>query len=145
MRLERGYLINTVEELAFMGCIAVEGYGLILGKKHSEGGIKYYLPYNASGNEFILTGEMEGGEYVTSLHSMRAHIDKLKTINSYQTDSGYITEQEYDNIQGLPIYDLGNTNKVLVFDHRPICIINHNATKRYIKELVELDKPSKDL
>lgn len=145
MRIEGKYIINTVEELAMIGCIAVEGNGLIIGKKHSEGGIKFYLPYDSSGSEFILSGEMEGGEYVTGLSSMHTHMDQLEAINSYQIDSGYITEEEFKSIKELPIYDLSKTNKVLVFAHKPICIINHCATKKYIKELVALDKASENL
>ena len=131
----------TAEEIAEHGCIIVEDNGLILGNTHSEGGIYFFIPEDEDGKMLIRAGEIEGGEYITSRYTDNLHMEKVKEFNSYTVDSGYIVREDYVNIKGLTIYDL-NTDKVLVFNRR-ISIINHCATKKFINELVELDKSSK--
>ena len=133
----------TAEEIAEHGCIIVEDNGLILGNTHSEGGIYFFIPEDEDGKMLIRAGEIEGGEYITSRYTDYLHMEKVKEFNSYTVDSGYIVREDYVNIKGLPIYDLRNTDKVLVFNRR-ISIINHCATKKFINELVELDKSSKE-
>lgn len=143
MKIKDGYWMATAEEIAEHGCIIVEDNGLILGNTHSEGGIYFFIPEDEDGKMLIRAGEIEGGEYITSRYTDYLHMEKVKEFNSYTVDSGYIVREDYVNIKGLPIYDLRNTDKVLVFNRR-ISIINHCATKKFINELVELDKSSKE-
>lgn len=143
MKIKNGYWVETAEEIAKHGCVIVEDNGLILGNTHSEGGIYFFIPEDEDGEILICAGEIEGGEYITSRYTDYLHMEKVKEFNSYTTDAGYIAKGDYADIKGLPIYDLRNTDKVLVFNRR-ISIINHCATKKFINELVELDKLSKE-
>lgn len=143
MKIKNGNWVATAEEIAEHGCVIVEDNGLILGNTHSEGGIYFFIPEDEDGKMLIRAGEIEGGEYITSRYTDYLHMEKVKEFNSYTTDAGYIAKEDYADIKGLPIYDLRNTDKVLVFNRR-ISIINHCATKRFINELVELDKSSKE-
>lgn len=143
MKIKNGYWVETAEEIAKHGCVIVEDNGLILGNTHSEGGIYFFIPEDEDGEILICAGEIEGGEYITSRYTDYLHMEKVKEFNSYTTDAGYIAKEDYADIKGLPIYDLRNTDKVLVFNRR-ISIINHCATKKFINELVELDKSSKE-
>lgn len=143
MEIKNSYWVATAEEIAKHGCIIVEDNGLILGNAHSEGGIYFFIPEDEDGKTLIRAGEIEGGEYITSRYTDYLHMEKVKEFNSYTIDSGYIAREDYANIKGLPIYDLRNTDKVLVFNRR-VSIINHCATKKFINELLELDKLSKE-
>lgn len=139
MRCTKDGIVVSVEEIAEYAVI-VETAGLVLGNKHSEGGIHIYTPYDQSGNEYLCAAEMEGGEFLIAQYLSPALYKKLEEINSYNEEEDYITEQElFDmgDLDGLLVYDMRGKDKVFVSD-KPITVINHNATKRYLKVLAAL-------
>lgn len=117
--------------------------GLLLGNYHSDGGIKVIREIESKIYEVI--AELEGWEYIICPQAAHFHEEYITTINDeFNGDSeGFI---EYDIPEHISIIDTRpmfenykETNKILIFNEHRHYIVNKNSTKKYLKELNDLN------
>ncbi len=122
-------------ELVFNG---VNG-GLVLGNLHSEGGIHLIVPI--SENKLRYAGEMEGWEYLTSPINNGNQLNKLTQINDSIKNPNNFTKSEFEIPHSCKIIDTMDVIIPFILITAGVhVIINRTATKKYIKEIIELDK-----
>lgn len=118
--------------------------GLLLGNYHSEGGIKVIRKYDENLYEFV--AELEGWEYIMCAEATYYDVEYLKKINNeFDGSSTGFVEYEIPNsitvIDTTPfIENIKETNKIVLFGEFSHFIINKYSTKKYLKELEEINK-----
>lgn len=114
--------------------------GLVIGKKHSEGGIMMVTA--ADENKFVFVGEMEHGEYIMCPEATKMFIDRLNEINSDNEPN----ELSIDGIRKVRnLIFTGNTFATLGIISGDQYIINANSTAKYLEELDRLNSEALQL
>ena len=108
--------------------------GLILGRRHSEGGIKMMQIVNG---EVYRIGEMEGGEYLINCFATKNYVGRLEEINNYYCDADSdIPEEEIKNCRHYII----PPGHWIIVSAQPFMIVNRAATKKHLNELDEINE-----
>lgn len=109
--------------------------GLVLGRRHSDGGVKMLKPL--SGNTFGLC-EMEGGEFLTCSSFVSHHLDYLQQANSYFDENEGLSD-DYDGHLFNIIRPLSSPYLLILSDSDQF-IINRSATKKYLHDLDRINR-----
>lgn len=115
-----------------------------MGNYHSEGGIKVIRKYEK--NQYEVVAELEGWEYIMCAEATYYDVEYLKKINNeFDGNSAGFVEYHIPNyittLDTRPfIKDIKETNKIILFGEYSHFIINKHSTKKYLKELEEINK-----
>lgn len=127
--------LREVLELAAQNKIVdISSGGLIVGNRHSNGGIKIIHKDIATG-KYGITGELEGGEFVMNCFATSTNMERLDEINNF-----------YNSIDGIDGEVPGIRQHIIPDGHFVImskysqAIINRAATQKYLAELVEINE-----
>lgn len=104
--------------------------GLVIGPRHSEGGIKMILLENDSIN---FVGEMEGGEFLINTFASQKFHKRLFEINSYKGE--YQPINETISVRKIIVPKGG-----MIILGGPQTIIKRSATSKYLNELQEINE-----
>jgi len=114
--------------------VDISSGGLIVGNRHSSGGIKI-IHEDLSTGKYGITGEMEGGEFVMNCFATSANTKRLAEINYF-----------YNSIDGIDGEVPGIRQHIIPSGHFVImsayqqAVINRAATQKYLAELVEMNE-----
>lgn len=145
MEFINGKRIVPIEELEELGYGIIYDGGLVIGRKHSDGGIDVVFPLNSEYKLFEWNMNIEGGEFIMNSYATILYKERLQEINSYLDKEEYITEKENDLLEGIDgIIYIGNTDRVVVSAMPTITVINHSATRKYLHELIEMNNRAKE-
>lgn len=134
------FTVDEFKQVCNLG-IVFNGYngGLVLGNLHSEGGIHLIMPI--SENKLRYVGEMEGWEYLSSPINDDNQLNRLTQINDSIKNPNNLKKSEFEIPHSCKIIDTRNVVIPFVLITMGIhVIINRTATKKHIKEIIELDK-----
>jgi hypothetical protein len=113
--------------------------GLVLGNSHLKGGIHLLQQHNE--NVFKYVGEMEGWEYLTHFKTAAKYRNEFAEINKRTKPISKHIKTTFKIPETCKVID--TTEKeiafILVSNYNQF-IINRFATKKHIKEIIELDK-----
>ena len=126
--------LEFVKERFAEGVIDITLGGLVLGNRHSEGGIQVM---QFTGDRFFHLCEIEGGEFLVNYFATKKNLERLAEINSYtSSDDEDIAESTLD---GIPVYSVPPGHWVLL--RTPlITVIRRSATKKYLSELTAINE-----
>ncbi|MBR3302630.1 MAG: hypothetical protein IKI67_00375 [Bacteroidales bacterium] len=112
--------------------------GLVLGSRHSDGGIKMIL---IKDNALHFVGEMEGGEFLINYIAAQKFQDRLFEINSYK--GNYSPLEDSPIVTGIRKIVVPKGHLIILGGIQPI--INRAATSKYLKELQEINESTINL
>lgn len=113
--------------------------GLIVGRSHDDGGITVVRANYKDGFPLWAELEMEGMEFLMNPAATEKHRCRLMEINSLNQPTD--ASDDGCNI-ACDVYNVEGGNAILITNYEQ-AIINKYATRRYIRELCELnDNPS---
>ncbi len=148
-KLENGKVFFTIDDLRPIvkanGIIDCTSGGLILGNSHSDGGIFILRQFN---NEelYEVIAEVEGFEYIMHPFATARHKEYLIELNSEFQNVNELEFEEYDILDTIKILDtrpmikeIKASNKFLLLGDYDQFVINRHTTKKYLKELNELN------
>jgi len=111
--------------------------GLVIGNLHSEGGIHLFHPISDDRLRYL--GEMEGWEYLTSPLKKQELRDEFIRINEETKNQGRHIKTEFKIPKNCGVIDVTGIEVPFIIILDQHFIINRFATKKRIKELIELD------
>lgn len=132
------FKIEEFHKLNELGLIidGAEG-GLVLGNSHQKGGVHMIRQKTETIFEYV--GEMEGWEYLTNFKT--AHKYEFSEINERTKPISKYIRTTFKIPEGCKVID--TTKKEIAFilvSKYTQFIVNRFATKKHIKEIIELDK-----
>lgn len=126
--------IDFVRQKFAEGVIDITLGGLVLGNRHSEGGIQVM---QFTGNRFYHMCEIEGGEFVVNHFATKSNAAHLMEINKYA--NGDDEDIPASELVGIPVYEVPSGHWVLL--RAPsMAIIRRTATKKYLSELTRINE-----
>lgn len=127
--------LREVLELAAQNKIVdISSGGLIVGNRHSNGGIKI-IHKDLETGKFGITEEMEGGEFVMNCFATDQFSVRLEAINNYYN----ISEGIDGEVQGIRQHIIPDGHFVIMSAY-PQAVINRAATQKYLAELIEMNE-----
>lgn len=110
--------------------------GLVLGRRHSTGGI--YGVRETETGELEIAMNMEGGEYLLNTMAFEEYRERLMEINSYKISEPEISESRIKELSN--VINVGdNYGLIQLIRGYPQFIVNRNATAKYLEELDEMN------
>ena len=113
--------------------------GLVLGYSHQKGGVHMIRQKTEITFEYV--GEMEGWEYLSHFKTASKYGKELVEINEKRKPISKYIRTTFKIPETCKIID--TTEKEIAFilvAKEPQFIVNRFATKKYIKEIIELEK-----
>ena len=108
--------------------------GLVLGDRHSEGGIQVM---QFQGNRIFHICEIEGGEFIINHFATKANLARLKEINGYT--GGDDKDLAAHELADTPVFEVPSGHWALL-RAQSMSIIRRSAAKRYLHELAEINE-----
>lgn len=139
---KKRFSLEKIEELKNENAI-VDGSlgGLLLGPSHEEEGIYFLIK---DGDSYSLEGEVEGYEFIITSNKYLTTL-KFNELNNRLRDIKFnFTGNE--NLNGIRKINAISPNKekykskYVIFNEFNFSIINKNSTKRFLKELQEINE-----
>lgn len=126
--------IDFVRKIFAEGVTDITLGGLVLGDRHSEGGIQVM---QFQRDRIFHICEIEGGEFIINHFATKANLARLKEINSYT--GGDDKDLAAHELANTPVFEVPSGHWVLL--RAPsMSIIRRSATKRYLRELTEINE-----
>ena len=137
------FSFDEVEEFLEKG-IAIDSIkgGFILGNAHEDEGIPVLRRYK---DGYRLMAEFEGEEFLLNPASTKMFMKDFERLNNFERDEK-LNFPKIENFENLRILDCRlkhnlYSSKFLLTDTRcEYAVFNKHSTKRYIKELDEMNK-----
>ncbi|MDP1813615.1 MAG: hypothetical protein Q8K92_04125 [Leadbetterella sp.] len=127
----------------------INGYkgGLVLAPGHDRQGAGMIIQ---SGDEFKITGQIEGWEFIVNHLATERYMKRLDEINNELKES-YVKFDGFEIPVGTITIDLMPTPgnflqrmKHVFLGEHPVYIINKHSTQKYIEELNEINSYRQD-
>tara|TARA_R110000868_G_scaffold345588_3_gene606728 strand:+ start:96 stop:605 length:510 start_codon:yes stop_codon:yes gene_type:complete len=131
---------EDVHKLIDLGLVhnGIEG-GLVLGNSHRKGGIHLLQPKTE--NTFVYVGEMEGWEYLTHFKTTSKYRHELNEINERTKVISKDIKTNFKIPEKCKVIDTtGKEIAFIIVSNYSQFIVNRFATKKHIKEIIELEK-----
>lgn len=128
---------DDIVELQQNGAQFLDGIhgGFIVGKSHSEGGIKVLT--NEGDSFYTGECEFEGGEYLMNPWATELYKERLMEINAYK---GELVELRIEDIEKLcKTLPVTHDYSMILISNYPQMIINKVAASFYLQELDDLN------
>lgn len=93
---------------------------------------------------FKTHGKMQGGEFVVNLKATGANMERLNEINSFTDSEPYQPMTSIELTDATRIYNTNTLSSVRVLIDEGQYIINRAATRKYYKELVEINNAASE-
>lgn len=111
--------------------------GLVLGKRHSEGGIRGIRESEVE-KEYDVVFEMEGGEYLMNAMATIKYKKRLEEINAYRQEEPEISDERIQSLHRC--MDNRDSDGLIIISKYPHYIVNRNATAKYLEELDKMNQ-----
>lgn len=111
--------------------------GLVKGNRHKDGGVKV-IRESEEPNMYEAVLEMEDGEYLLNAMATEKHLKRLKEINEYKRVEPEISDERISNVSN--VIRLRHSMSLIILSNYPQCIINRNATAKYLEELDKMNR-----
>jgi len=109
--------------------------GFVIGRRHSEGGIK--ILHEENGSFYCGELEIEGGEYIVNPIATTKFKDRLAEINSYKGEYKELTIEDTKKLSN--VLNTNHPYDMILLANYSQYIINRAATSKYIKELDKMN------
>lgn len=111
--------------------------GLVLGDRHTEGGIKGIRASEVD-KEYEVVFEMEDGEYLMNAPATIKYKERFDEINAYKSFEPEISEERIQSL--YRVMDNRGKKGIIIISGYPQYIINRNATAMYLEELDKMNQ-----
>lgn len=131
LEIEKDILAELVQQNKI---VDISKGGLVVGNRHTDGGIKI-IQEDLSTGRYGIVGEMEGGEFVINSFATSKYLKRIEEIN----DSINTTDGIDGEVPDIRQYIIPAGHFVIKSAY-PQVIINRAATQKYLDELVEMNE-----
>lgn len=114
--------------------------GLVIGNLHTNGGIQLFKPCQTIKDTIVHVGEIEGGEYVTSMHTTKENLFEFQCINNDINIKSHFDHINFKIPTNCKTINLkGKKHQIIILSDNLQFVINRAATKKHIHRIIELD------